>query len=80
MAQVWAAGLLLMAAIFWLTTEEDPVTSARRAQGVKPDSLRQQFARVDHIEQLPERQSLEGDRISLLHTYRVTGILSEDFA
>ncbi len=43
-AQVWAAGLLLMAAIFWLTTSEDPVILDRRAKGLKPESMWRQFA------------------------------------
>ena len=34
-AQVWAAVLVAMAVIFWLTTEDDPDLKARRAAGVK---------------------------------------------
>ncbi|MFZ5609095.1 MAG: nitrate/nitrite transporter [Pseudomonadota bacterium] len=34
-AQVWAAALIVMAVIFWLTTEDDPDLRARRARGEK---------------------------------------------
>ena len=49
-AQVWAAGLLLIAAIFWLTTSEDPATLERRARGAKPDSLWLQFAPLANVQ------------------------------
>lgn len=35
-AQIWAAGLLIMAAVFWFTTTDDPVLRARRARGERP--------------------------------------------
>jgi NNP family nitrate/nitrite transporter-like MFS transporter len=37
-AQVWAAGLVVMAVIFWLATEDDPVIVERRRSGIKPKS------------------------------------------
>ncbi|WP_342236969.1 nitrate/nitrite transporter [Inquilinus sp. OTU3971] len=37
-AQVWAAGLAVMAVIFWVTTEDDPVVVARRRSGTTPKS------------------------------------------
>ena len=37
-AQVWAAALLVMAVIFWFTTEDDPALKQRRARGEKPRS------------------------------------------
>ncbi|MGB3271629.1 MAG: MFS transporter [Xanthobacteraceae bacterium] len=37
-AQVWAAGLVVMAAIFWFTTRDDPVLVERRRTGVRPTS------------------------------------------
>lgn len=37
-AEVWAAGLAIMAVIFWFTTSDDPVTRERRARGEKPRS------------------------------------------
>ncbi len=35
-AQIWAAALLVMAAIFWFTTTDDPDTAARKARGERP--------------------------------------------
>jgi MFS transporter, NNP family, nitrate/nitrite transporter len=37
-AQVWAAGLAIMAIVFWLTTDDDPAVRARRARGERPRS------------------------------------------
>jgi NNP family nitrate/nitrite transporter-like MFS transporter len=37
-AQVWAAGLAIMAIVFWLTTKDDPVLRQRWASGAKPRS------------------------------------------
>ncbi|TPO11843.1 MFS transporter [Mesorhizobium sp. B1-1-5] len=37
-AQVWAAALVVMAAIFWFTTADDPVIVERRRSGIKPKS------------------------------------------
>ncbi len=37
-AEVWAAALVIMAIIFWFTTEDDPVTVERRRSGVKAKS------------------------------------------
>ena len=37
-AQIWAAGLAIMAVIFWFTTKEDPVVAQRRLTGEKPKS------------------------------------------
>jgi NNP family nitrate/nitrite transporter-like MFS transporter len=34
-AQVWAAGIAIMAVVFWFLTKEDPVEMARRAKGEK---------------------------------------------
>ena len=34
-AQVWAAGIAIMAVVFWFTTTDDPVLRARRARGEK---------------------------------------------
>ncbi|PSC05995.1 MFS transporter [Alsobacter soli] len=49
-AQVWAAGLLLMAAVFWLVTKEDPVTLERRAEGLKPEPMLKQFAPLMNVQ------------------------------
>ena len=45
-AVVWAAALVVMAAIFWFSTEDDPVTIRRREQGESytPRSLASEFA------------------------------------
>ncbi|WP_221938997.1 MFS transporter [Mycobacterium sp. KBS0706] len=37
-AQIWAAGLAVMAVVFWFCTEDDPVVVARRRSGEKPKS------------------------------------------
>jgi NNP family nitrate/nitrite transporter-like MFS transporter len=37
-AQIWAAALVVMAAVFWFTTKDDPVLVARRRSGVNPRS------------------------------------------
>src|SRR5262249_49317079 len=37
-AEIWAAGIAIMAVVFWFTTEDDPVLVARRARGEKPRS------------------------------------------
>jgi len=37
-AQVWAAGLALMAVVFWFTTSDDPVIVERRRSGIRPKS------------------------------------------
>ena len=37
-AQVWAAALVVMAVIFWFTTEDDPALRERRARGEMPRS------------------------------------------
>ncbi|HWK97488.1 MAG TPA: nitrate/nitrite transporter, partial [Pseudolabrys sp.] len=37
-AQVWAAGIAIMAIVFWFTTTDDPVLRARRARGEKATS------------------------------------------
>jgi NNP family nitrate/nitrite transporter-like MFS transporter len=49
-AQVWAVGLLLMAAIFWFMTEDDPVLKSRREGNAKPPSLAAQFAPLANIQ------------------------------
>ncbi len=37
-AQVWAAALVIMAVVFWLLTDDDPVIKARRRSGEQPRS------------------------------------------
>lgn len=43
-AQIWAAGLALMAIVFWFATTDDPAFRLRREHGVAPKSLLQEFA------------------------------------
>ncbi|WP_337875194.1 MFS transporter [Elioraea sp.] len=38
-AQLWALGLLVTAAVFWFTTRDDPQLAARRAAGIKPEPI-----------------------------------------
>ena len=47
-AVVWAAALLVMAVIFWLTTEDDAETRARRARGERPRGALLQIAPLRH--------------------------------
>ncbi len=42
-AQLWAAVLLLMAAIFWFVTEDEPMLKARREAGTKPEPFVKQL-------------------------------------
>jgi len=47
-AVVWAAALVVMAAVFWFTTEDDPETRARRARHEQPRGLMEQLAPLRH--------------------------------
>jgi len=38
-ADIWAAALVVMAAVFWLTTKDDPELAARRKAGTRPEPL-----------------------------------------
>jgi NNP family nitrate/nitrite transporter-like MFS transporter len=38
-ANIWAAALAVTAAVFWLTTKDDPQLEARRRAGLKPEPL-----------------------------------------
>ena len=38
-AQVWAGALIVMAIVFWFTTEDDPELKAQREQGRKPRTM-----------------------------------------
>jgi MFS transporter, NNP family, nitrate/nitrite transporter len=49
-AQIWAAVLLLTAAIFWFVTEDEPTLQARRLSGVKPDSFVKQLEPLKNIQ------------------------------
>jgi len=43
-AQIWAAGLVVMAIVYWFMTADDPVVRARREGKAKPLSLRDELA------------------------------------
>ena len=54
-AQVWAVALVVMALVFWFTTEDDPVIAAQRRRGERPQSTMMQLtplrrARLHHRE------------------------------
>ncbi|MGH6794649.1 MAG: MFS transporter [Methylocella sp.] len=49
-AKVWAAALVVMAAIFWFTTADDPVQRARRAGGLPAVTLRHQLAPLANLQ------------------------------
>lgn len=47
-AVVWAAALVVMAVVFWFSTEDDPEIRARRARHEKPRSLLTQLEPLRH--------------------------------
>jgi NNP family nitrate/nitrite transporter-like MFS transporter len=49
-AQFWAIGLAGMAAIFWMTTKDDPDLAARRARGVQAESFAAMMAPLANIQ------------------------------
>jgi NNP family nitrate/nitrite transporter-like MFS transporter len=49
-AEVWAVGMLAMAAIFWLTTEDDPALVERRRTGAKPPSAASMMAPLKNLQ------------------------------
>ncbi|MGL4542553.1 MAG: MFS transporter, partial [Polymorphobacter sp.] len=49
-AQVWAAGLVLMALIFYVTTADEPDLAERRARGAPPRSFAEQFAPLRNVQ------------------------------
>ncbi|MCC2098599.1 MAG: NarK/NasA family nitrate transporter, partial [Hyphomicrobiales bacterium] len=49
-AQVWALAIALMAVIFWFATDDDPVHAQRRAQGIKPKTLMEEFEPLKNIQ------------------------------
>ncbi len=48
-AQVWAAALLIMAVVFWFSTEDDPVIRQRRQRG---ESVRSTLMELDPLKKL----------------------------
>ncbi|HTM82857.1 nitrate/nitrite transporter [Asticcacaulis sp.] len=49
-AQVWAAGLCVMALFFFFTTRDDPDLVARRSAGVRPAPMLAQFAPLKNLQ------------------------------
>ena len=49
-AQVWAAGLVVMAIIFWLLTEDDPEHAARRERQEAPKGFIEQLAPLKNVQ------------------------------
>jgi MFS transporter, NNP family, nitrate/nitrite transporter len=47
-AQIWAAGLGIMAVLFFLFAKDDPDFAARKASGAKPKSLTEQLEPLKH--------------------------------
>ena len=51
-ARVWAAGLVLMALVFYVTTADEPDLAERRARGAPPRSFAVQFAPLRNVQVL----------------------------
>jgi len=48
-AQLWAAALVVMAIVFWFTTEDDPALAERRRTGAKPEPM---LSQLGHLKKL----------------------------
>ena len=49
-ALIWAGALVVMAIVFWFTTEDDPVIVQRRKTGGAPKSLRSEFEPLRNLQ------------------------------
>ncbi len=49
-AEIWAAGLAVMAVVFWFTTEDDPVVAARRRSGASRKSVRLELEPLKNVQ------------------------------
>ena len=49
-AQIWAAALVITAAIFWFTTQDDPELRARRAEGRKAETATMQLEPLKNLQ------------------------------
>ena len=49
-AKLWAVGLAVAAALFYLLTQDDPAQAKRRSLGIKPISFRQQMAPLKDLQ------------------------------
>lgn len=49
-AWIWASALILMAIVFWFSTEDEPAFKARQASGIKPASFVKQLEPLKNIQ------------------------------
>jgi NNP family nitrate/nitrite transporter-like MFS transporter len=49
-AVIWAAGLLVMAVVFWFATQDDPELTARRARGERPKGTLLHLAPLKNVQ------------------------------
>ncbi|MBM3383529.1 MAG: NarK/NasA family nitrate transporter [Betaproteobacteria bacterium] len=49
-AQLWAAALVVMAIVFWFTTEDDPALAERRRTGAKPEPMLSQLGPLKKLQ------------------------------
>ncbi len=49
-AKIWAAGLVVMAILFFVTTKDEPDLAERRARGAQPRSFSEQFAPLRNVQ------------------------------
>ena len=49
-AQIWGAALLLMAAIFWFSSDDEPMLKARRLAGTKPVAFMKQLEPLKNMQ------------------------------
>lgn len=66
-AKVWAVGLLVMAIVFWLMTEDDPDLAERRRTGRKPEPF---------LKQLEPLKKLQVWRFSLYYFFVFGGFVA----
>src|SRR5262249_270989 len=49
-AEIWAGALLVMAALFWFATKDDPELVARRKAGTKPQTMSAMLAPLRNLQ------------------------------
>jgi NNP family nitrate/nitrite transporter-like MFS transporter len=49
-AQIWASALVVMAAVFWFSTEDDPVLKLRRQAGAPPEPFLKQLEPLKNLQ------------------------------
>ncbi|MBY0511651.1 MAG: NarK/NasA family nitrate transporter, partial [Rhodospirillaceae bacterium] len=50
LTQIYAIALVIVAAVFWLFSQEDPATAARKEAGAQPHPLSEQLAPLAHVQ------------------------------